>query len=66
MMLQEAIDFDMYFRCYSIDQRNVKVMNYEPRHPYHLRYVTDWQAPKHILEASSGACSSSINTSATT
>ena len=51
MMLQEEVKFDMYFRCYSIDQRNVKIMNYEPRHPYHLRYVTDWQAPKNILEA---------------
>jgi hypothetical protein len=51
MMLQESIEFEMYFRCYCIDQRHVKVMNYEPRHPYHLRYVTDWQAPRNILEA---------------
>jgi hypothetical protein len=40
----------MYFRCYSIDQRNVRIMPYEPRHPYHLRYQTEWQAPKQILE----------------
>jgi len=51
MMLQEEVKFEMYFRCYCIDQRHVKIMNYEPRHPYHLRYVTDWNAPKHILEA---------------
>lgn len=50
MMLQEEVKFDMYFRCYSIDQRHVKIMNYEPRHPYHLRYQTDWQAPSDILE----------------
>ncbi len=50
MMLQEEVVFDMYFRCYSIDQRHVKVMNYGPRHPYHLRYQTDWQAPRDILE----------------
>ncbi|MEP6956561.1 MAG: hypothetical protein ABI883_07030, partial [Chthoniobacterales bacterium] len=50
MMLQEEVKFDMYFRCYSIDQRQVKVMNYEPRHPYHLRYQTDWEAPQDILE----------------
>jgi len=49
-MLQEEVKFDMYFRCYSIDQRHVRIMNYEPRHPYHLRYQTDWQAPKEILE----------------
>ena len=24
MMLQEEVKFDMYFRCYSIDQRNVR------------------------------------------
>ena len=50
MMLQEEVQFQMYFRCYSIDQRHVRVMNYEPRHPYHLRYQTDWQAPRDILE----------------
>ncbi len=49
-MLQEEVKFDMYFRCYSIDQRHVRIMNYEPRHPYHLRYQTEWQAPKEILE----------------
>jgi len=40
----------MYFRCYSIDQRSVRIMPYEPRHPYHLRYQTEWQAPKEILQ----------------
>jgi hypothetical protein len=50
MMLQEEVQFQMYFRCYSIDQRHVRIMNYEPRHPYHLRYQTDWQAPRDILE----------------
>ena len=33
MMLQEEVKFEMYFRCYSIDQRNVRIMPYEPRHP---------------------------------
>jgi hypothetical protein len=50
MMLQEEVKFDMYFRCYSIDQRHVRIMPYEPRHPYHLRYQTDWQTPKDILQ----------------
>jgi hypothetical protein len=50
MMLQEEVKFDMYFRCYSIDQRHVCIMPYEPRHPYHLRYQTEWQAPPEILE----------------
>src|SRR5205809_5242719 len=50
MMLQEEVKFDMYFRCYSIDQRDIRIMPYEPRHPYHLRYQTEWQAPKEILQ----------------
>ena len=54
MMLQEEVKFDMYFRCYSIDQRNVRIMPYEPRHPYHLRYQTEWQAPREILEQGRG------------
>ena len=50
MMLQEEVKFDMYFRCYSIDQRHVRIMPYEPRHPYHLRYQTEWRAPNEILQ----------------
>ena len=50
MMLQEEIKFDMYFRCYSIDQRHVRIMPYEPRNPFHLRYRTEWHAPKEILQ----------------
>jgi hypothetical protein len=50
MMLKEEVVFDLYFRCYSIDQRNVRIMPYEPRHPYHLRYQTEWQTPPAILQ----------------
>jgi hypothetical protein len=50
MMLQEEIKFEMYFRCYSIDQRHVRIMPYEPRNPFHLRYQTEWHAPKEILQ----------------
>ena len=39
MMLQEAIDFDGYFRCYCIGGKYVRIMHYEPRNPHHLRYV---------------------------
>lgn len=39
MMLQEEITFTEYFRCYSIDCRDVHIMQYEPRNPHHLRYV---------------------------
>src|SRR4029453_4977241 len=50
MMLQEEVKFEMYFRCYSIDQRHVRIMPYEPRHPFHLRYQTEWDAPPEILQ----------------
>jgi glutathione synthase/RimK-type ligase-like ATP-grasp enzyme len=39
MMLQEEINFQEYFRCYCIDTNNVRIMQYDPRQPFHLRYV---------------------------
>ena len=39
MTLQQAIEFDEYFRCYVVGQRKVHVMRYEPRNPHHLRYL---------------------------
>lgn len=50
MMLQEEVRFETYFRCYCIDQRNVRIMPYEPRNPFHLRYVAEWQTPPEILK----------------
>jgi len=38
MMLQEEIIFDDYFRCYCIGGEHVRIMQYEPRNPHHLRY----------------------------
>ncbi len=39
MMLQEAIEFTEYFRCYCLDRREVRIMQYDPKQPHHLRYV---------------------------
>ncbi len=39
MMLQEEIVFSEYFRCYAVDRREVRVMRYDPRVPFHERYV---------------------------
>ncbi len=50
MMLQEAIDFDAYFRCYCIGNKYVKIMHYEPRNPHHLRYVADHKVSKEMLK----------------
>jgi hypothetical protein len=39
MMAQEAIDFESYFRIYTIGREAVHVMPYNPRAPFHERYV---------------------------
>jgi glutathione synthase/RimK-type ligase-like ATP-grasp enzyme len=41
MMLQEEIEFTEYFRCYCIGGKYVRIMQYEPRNPFHLRYQVD-------------------------
>lgn len=43
MMLQEEIVFESYYRCYCIGGKHVRIMQYEPRNPHHLRYVTGEQ-----------------------
>ncbi len=42
MMLQEEIKFDEYYRCYCIGGKHVRIMPYEPRNPFHLRYRADF------------------------
>ncbi|HKH47126.1 MAG TPA: hypothetical protein VKM72_20915 [Thermoanaerobaculia bacterium] len=41
MMLQEEIVFQEYFRCYCIDCTDVRIMQYDPRQPFHMRYVRE-------------------------
>jgi glutathione synthase/RimK-type ligase-like ATP-grasp enzyme len=41
MMLQEEVVFDDYFRCYCLGRKYVRIMQYEPRNPHHLRYVVE-------------------------
>lgn len=43
MLLQEEIVFEEYYRCYCIGGKYVRIMNYEPRNPHHLRYQSDFQ-----------------------
>jgi glutathione synthase/RimK-type ligase-like ATP-grasp enzyme len=43
MLLQEEITFDEYYRCYCIGNKYVRIMSYEPRNPYHLRYAADFK-----------------------
>ncbi|WP_419213096.1 ATP-grasp domain-containing protein [Maribacter sp. X9] len=44
MMLQEEIVFDDYFRVYCLGQKYVHIMPYDPRKPFHERYVSDSKA----------------------
>ena len=39
MMAQEAIDFSEYYRCYVIGRERVHLMRYDPKVPFHERYV---------------------------
>jgi glutathione synthase/RimK-type ligase-like ATP-grasp enzyme len=41
MLLQEEILFDEYFRVYCLGGKAVRIMEYEPRNPHHLRYVVN-------------------------
>lgn len=51
MVLQSAVEFTEYYRCYCIGRKWVRVMPYEPRHPHHLRYVASWTpSPERIAQ----------------
>ena len=39
MTLQRGVNFKEYFRCYVVGQENVHIMPYDPRAPFHERYV---------------------------
>jgi hypothetical protein len=45
MMLQEEIKFTDYYRCYCLGRKDVRLMEYDPKQPYHLQYS---KAPKPI------------------
>jgi hypothetical protein len=39
MTLQRGVNFKEYFRCYVVGQEKVHIMPYDPRQPFHERYV---------------------------
>ena len=45
MMAQEAIEFDSYYRCYVLGRKRVRIMQYNPKNPHHLRYDADYATP---------------------
>ena len=50
MTLQRAVNFKEYFRCYVVGQEQVHIMPYDPRAPFHERYVRNPpEYPKGLL-----------------
>jgi hypothetical protein len=39
MMAQEAIEFELYYRCYVLGRSRVRIMAYDPKQPFFDRYV---------------------------
>jgi hypothetical protein len=50
MTLQEAIEFEDYYRCYCIGQEKVHIMRYDPKQPHENRYVIPNAPPSAELE----------------
>lgn len=48
MVLQSAIEYQEYYRCYVVGQHYVHIMPYEPRNPHHLRYVADYHPSEQL------------------
>src|SRR5581483_11399268 len=51
MMLQRAVNFTDYFRCYVVGQEKVRIMYYDPRRPHAERYLKNPKpADKRLIE----------------
>jgi glutathione synthase/RimK-type ligase-like ATP-grasp enzyme len=50
MMLQEAVEFDAYVRCYCIGGEEVRIMRYDPRGPQGDRYRRNTAPLEPVLE----------------
>jgi glutathione synthase/RimK-type ligase-like ATP-grasp enzyme len=50
MMLQEEIVFEEYYRCYCVGGKYVRIMPYEPRNPFHMRYSASFQPTEEKLK----------------
>jgi glutathione synthase/RimK-type ligase-like ATP-grasp enzyme len=49
MTLQRGVEFEEYFRCYVIGQEKVHIMRYDPKAPFHERYVKGNPQPEPAL-----------------
>jgi glutathione synthase/RimK-type ligase-like ATP-grasp enzyme len=50
MTLQHGVEFEDYYRCYVVGQEKVHLMKYDPRAPFHERYVRGNHAPPPALK----------------
>ena len=50
MILQIAVEFEEYYRCYVVGQEQVRVMKYDPTLPHHLRYARRRGASSQALQ----------------
>jgi hypothetical protein len=41
MVLQRAVKFTEYFRCFVVGQEKVRITRYDPRHPHNERYLSE-------------------------
>jgi glutathione synthase/RimK-type ligase-like ATP-grasp enzyme len=41
MVLQRAVNFTEYFRCFVVGRDKVRIIAYDPRRPHHERYLPD-------------------------
>jgi hypothetical protein len=48
MTLQHGVVFEEYYRCYVVGQEKVHIMKYDPRAPFHERYVKGNPAPSSV------------------
>jgi len=61
MLLQEAIEFSEYYRCYVIGQRDVRIMPYEPRNPHERRYEVEYAPSPKVFERLNSYCLAIVN-----
>jgi len=50
MVLQEAIEFTEYYRCYTVGRRHVRIMRYDPGKPFFEQYIQNAPPPAPALE----------------
>ena len=50
MTLQHGVEFEDYYRCYVVGQEKVHLMRYDPRVPFHERYVKGNPSPSAKLK----------------